>query len=148
MRQLITQTQPPIFTLEPLLVDGRKSLACLDVEGMEKTVLKRIEFYHGGKPWHHTIHEGEDIFTLAEEGLYTWPPLEQLLEAEFAVWTKGSPHAHRLIIRFPDKATARQARDTVPPGTPNTFWSIAETWMKKRRFMNPQCHGKQPAPLA
>lgn len=146
MRKLITATQPPDFTLAPLLTDGRDSLACRDIDGMEKAVLKRIDLYYGGTPWHQTSHKAEDIFALEESSLYTWPPLEQLLEAEFAIWTKGSRRARRLTIRFPDTVTAHPARDPDASAADQQFWRMVRAWMEKRRFMTPQPHGDR-APL-
>jgi hypothetical protein len=138
---------PPNLTLAPLLEDGRNALACLDIAGMQKVVLKRIMLYHGGNPWHRITHEAEDIFALADLGLYTWPPLEQLYEAEFALWTLDSQRSHRLIIRFPDTVIAKPARNTIPDGSSEPFRSLVISWMKQRRFLTRELHGDKPTIL-
>jgi len=138
---------PPNLTLAPLLEDGRNALACLDIAGMQKVVLKRIKLYHGGNPWHRITHEAEDIFALADLGLYTWPPLEQLYEAEFALWTQYSRRSHRLIIRFPDTVIAKPARNAVPDGSSEPFRCMVISWMKQRRFMAQEPHGDKPTIL-
>jgi hypothetical protein len=47
-----------------LIKEGRHSLACRDVEGMESALLQEVEFYFGGSPWQRLVRNSEDVFVL------------------------------------------------------------------------------------
>jgi hypothetical protein len=116
---------PIRYTLSPLVQDGRNSLVCRDVKGMEWAMLECVEFYYGGSPWQRITRQSDDIFALVERKVFKWPALERITSARFRVRLKTERRVCRITIH-----PAAQASDKRLGTNP-----VIQDWLKKRGFL-------------
>ncbi|MHB9038997.1 MAG: hypothetical protein ACYC64_20350, partial [Armatimonadota bacterium] len=57
-----------IYTLEPLRTDGRSSLVCSDVPGIDSIELKKISYRWGNRLGQSQLFEADDVFASLEAG--------------------------------------------------------------------------------
>ena len=113
------------YTLEPLIRDGRGSLVCLDIEGIESVRLTELQFYHGGTPWQKVSRKSDDLFELIERGLVPWPKEARLTRAGFEVKFKDSSRSRKVTILPSNKALYGRDDDRM----------LVEAWLKARGFI-------------
>jgi hypothetical protein len=88
------------YTLYPIIRDGRASLACADVPGMEWVRLVGVDRDIFEAPKHRDSKKAADIFDLVESGSLKWPDnIEQLKRATFLVkfWRAAKPRRFTIV---------------------------------------------------
>ena len=118
------------YTLAPLVENGRNCLVCRDVEGMERVILKGVEFYYGGSHWQRITHKSDDIFALVENQIFKWPALERISAARFQIRLKGEQRGRAL--------TVRPSTRSADGGDRAKF--LIDEWLMKRGFALIQEH--------
>jgi hypothetical protein len=87
------------YTLAPLVHDGRSSLACADIPGMEWVRLIGVDRDIFEAPRHRDSKRAQDIFELVESGRLQWPAsIDQLKRATFLVKFWRAPKPRRFTI--------------------------------------------------
>ena len=88
----------PMFTLAPLVEIGRACLTCVaNVDEIEGMRLDKIEFMHGGAPWHQSS-SAADIFTRVERGELCFPPAGSISRGVFDVKFPDSRHPRHVTV--------------------------------------------------
>ena len=106
----------PMFTLAPLVEVGRACLTCAaDVGGIEAIRLDRIEFMHGGAPWHQPSN-ATDIFTRVERGELCFPPAGSISRSVFEVKFPDSRHPRHVTVIPPNRVLYERDADSTPVG--------------------------------
>lgn len=112
------------YTLDPLVRDGRNSLTCVDVQGMEKVTLKEVEITHDLGPKHRETHKADDIFHLVEEKKVFWPIKGWVSKATFEIRFTGSGKSRKVTLLPSNKLIL--TRDSDAP--------IVHDWLHRRSF--------------
>jgi len=87
------------YSLCPLLRDGRASLVCADVPGIEWVRLVGVDLDVQEFPKHRDTKRAYDIFELVENGKLRWPAdVEQIKRAAFLVKFWRAPKPRRFTI--------------------------------------------------
>ena len=110
------------YTLEPLRRDGKASVVCTDVDGMEWVRLKEIQYLWGGAEREIEIRKANDIFAALEGRGRSIPATAPILRASF-------------LVKFTDSKTARTV--TIRPSniaqyTRDSDADVVEDWLLKR----------------
>ncbi|MBI5386787.1 MAG: hypothetical protein HZA90_19115 [Verrucomicrobia bacterium] len=114
------------YTLAPLVNDGRNCLACLDVPGIERVVLKEVEFFFPVKPRERVTRKSDDIFALLEKGRVEWPkPPGAITRATFEIKFTAAKKARRVTILPSNKALYGRDDDSL----------LVERWLAARKFI-------------
>ena len=114
------------YTLAPLVADGRNCLACLDVPGIERVVLKEVEFFFPVKPRERVTRKSDDIFALLENGRVEWPKAPgAITRATFEVKFTEARKARRVTILPSNKALYGRDDDSL----------LVERWLAARKFI-------------
>lgn len=112
------------YTLAPLMT-GRECLACVDIEGLDHVVLKEVEIFHPGFLPQRVTRKAEDIYALAERGLFQWPKAGWVTRATFEVRFTGARKGRRVKIVGANKAQYGRDGDS----------EIVEHWLQARGFI-------------
>lgn len=121
----------PRYTLEPLRQDGKASLACLDVEGIERITLLRLVFNWGGKRSEQETRQADDLFSLYEEKGIPFPPEPEIRSATFEIKFTDSKSPRRVTVRPPNIASFTRDGDS----------PLVEEWLRKRDFVVEEAFG-------
>ena len=113
-----------LVTMAPIVLNGRNCLVCHDVEGAECVRLKAVTLYYIGTPWQRVTRESDDIFELVENDIFSWPALDQILEAQFLVRLKDGKS---WWIRVRSGGVVKNAGDA--------GWEHEREWLDKRGFL-------------
>ena len=114
------------FTLEPLRRDGKNSLICSDIDGLEWVKLKEVHFHWLGEYREIEIRKAEDIFAAMERRGSSIPILATIARATFEVKFEDSKPARMVCISSENKAQYKRDDDA----------EIIERWMLQRGFIN------------
>jgi hypothetical protein len=115
------------YTLEPLRRQGELCLACGDVEGLEKVVLRELHYDWGGAQSEYEIVRANNLFAaLRERGNRTIPRTPRLARAVFAMKFTGVERFRLVTIKPPNVALYARDEDTTP----------VEQWLQNRRFLD------------
>jgi hypothetical protein len=117
-----TQTR---YTLDPFRFEGKASLACLDVEGIERVTLRRLVFNWGGKRGEVETREADDLFALYEEKPIAFPSEPEIRSATFEIKFTDSKRPRRVTVRPPNIASFTRDGDS----------PLVEEWLRKRDFV-------------
>jgi hypothetical protein len=114
------------YTLAPLVTDGRNSLACIDIEGIESVSLREVEILYRGRPWQRIARKSDDVFALVEAGHFRWPTnTDQLTKASFEVKYADSSKTRMVTVIPTNKAQYGRDEDSL----------LVERWLKARGFI-------------
>lgn len=115
------------YTLEPLRRDGEACLACADVDGLERVVLRELHYDWGGAQSEYEIVRANNLFTaLRERGPRTIPRTPRLARAVFSVKFLGIDRPRAVTIKPPNVALYARDEDAAP----------VERWLHNRRFLD------------
>lgn len=120
------------YTLEPLRNDGKRSLVCVDVLGIEWIRLREIWFRWGGVNGEVQMHRAEDVFDSLEARLASMPHHPRIIKASF-------------LVKFTDSKTARVVKIKPPNVTQyvrDGDGVVVEHWLIKRNFVKVGKRGK------
>ena len=87
------------YTLEPLRRDGKASVVCTDVHGMEWVRLKEIQYLWGGAESEVEIRKANDIFEALEASGRSMPSKAPILRASFHVKFTDAKSPRTVTIR-------------------------------------------------
>jgi hypothetical protein len=110
------------FTLEPLRRAGEAALACADVPGIERIVLREVHQVVGMERERFEILRATDLFADDE---FEIPAAARLTGANFAVTFHGARRARTVVIRPPNVAQYTRDADS----------TVVEEWLQRRGFM-------------
>jgi hypothetical protein len=113
------------FTLAPLVNDGRRSLACRDIGGIEDITLIEVQSLTGGRDWLRQTHHAEDLFNAIEHERVVLPAAECLVRASFLVRFSDSKKRRTIKILGSNKLSVVRDGDTV----------LMERWLDARGFI-------------
>ncbi|RMF01205.1 MAG: hypothetical protein D6773_10390 [Alphaproteobacteria bacterium] len=112
------------FTLMPILALGPQSLACADVEGMERVRLVELQWRHDISRYFVEIQKSDDVFAALAEIARAIPRNVDLLKAVFKIKFNGSDRERRVAIKPPNAAVFE--RDSDSP--------LVHEWLARRGF--------------
>jgi hypothetical protein len=112
------------YTLEPLK-QGRSSLVCSDIDGIDSIVMKEIEFTIPGAVWEREIHKADDVFTAFENRSFEIRDHIRISRASFKVQFSDSQKARTVTIRPSNNAQYGRDEDSV----------LVEHWLNARGFI-------------
>jgi hypothetical protein len=113
------------YTLEPLRTEGRSSMACGDVEGIDRVQLSEVHILLGGIHEEIRIEKASDLFQAMEDRDRELPHYGRLVKAVLKVKFAGSPRVRSVTIRPPNVAIYTRDGDA----------SIVEPWLQRRGFI-------------
>lgn len=114
------------YTLAPLVLLGRNSLFCKDIQGIESVVLKEVELLYRGRPWQRITRKSDDIFALIEADLFRWPGnVDQITRAGFEIKFTDSSKSRRVAVIPTNKAQYGRDEDSL----------LVERWLSARGFI-------------
>lgn len=113
------------YTLEPLRRDGKDSLVCADIEGIDDIVLKEIRIAWGGRHKEFETRRAEDLFAAYAEKGKKLPSHAPLVLAKFRVTFSNSKKTRVLAIYPPNKINIKRHNDS----------PVLDEWMAKRGFI-------------
>ena len=114
------------LTLAPLVWQGRRSLVCVDIPGLEQVSLTEVEFSSHRLPWKRVAHQARDIFELLERGELQWPQrIEDITRARFAVRFRGARRERSFTIIPSNRVVYSREDDS----------RLLGKWMVAREFM-------------
>lgn len=73
------------YTLEPLRTDGKASLACTDIDGIEWIRLREVQFYWGGPQHEIETRKADDYFAVLEARGRSLPTKARIIRAGFLI---------------------------------------------------------------
>lgn len=111
------------YTLDPLKIDGKDSLVCTDVQGMDEIRLVEVTYYWGGPHGEIEIRRAADIFA-AMESRHASIRRGKIVSAKFQVRFSGSKSPRSLTIRQPNIAKFTRDDDG----------RLIDEWLLKRGF--------------
>ena len=111
------------YTLDPLRVDGKDSLVCTDVQGIDEIRLTEIRYYWGGPHGEIEIRQAADLFA-AMESRHASIRKGKIVSAKFQVRFSGSKSPRSLTIRQPNIAKFTRDDDE----------RLIDEWLLKRGF--------------
>ncbi|MBF0629353.1 MAG: hypothetical protein HQL91_14150, partial [Magnetococcales bacterium] len=113
------------YTLDPLKLDGKASVACGDVEGLEWIRLNKLGIHNGGKYSALDIKKATDLFAYFEEKGIAIHPSSRLVMATFEVKFSNARRPRSLTIYPANHALYTRDEDS----------TLLEKWMGKRGFL-------------
>lgn len=124
-----------LFTLQPLITDGRESLYCNDVPGLQQITLKRVQVRLDGGYGLRVTYDSADVF--GDPGfLRTTSPDALVTEAVLSVKFVGESRARSTGIRIPNIIECCRDGDGV----------ILDSWLRERGFI--RNYGSKPEVLS
>lgn len=117
--------ESPLFTLQPLLTDGRESLFCNDIPGLQHITLKHVQVRLDGGDGLRVTYDSEDLFDDARF-LRLTPPDALVTEAVLSVKFVGEGRARSTEIRIPNIVECRRDGDGV----------VLDKWLRERGFIS------------
>jgi hypothetical protein len=112
------------YKLEPLRTDGKASLVCADIDGMEWVKLKEIWYYWGGAESEIEIRKAKDIFAALDLRKRAIPPKVRIVKASFVVKFEDCETTMTVSVRPPNIAQYTRDDDG----------AVVEAWLTKRGF--------------
>lgn len=113
------------YTLEPLRTQGKASLVCVDVEGIESVQLREIQLYTDGRRPGVTAHKVMGVFEYLEERGQTIAPDARVISAIFQFKFADSRTPRSVTIKPSNVALYTRDSDSV----------LVERWLAKRGFL-------------
>lgn len=114
------------YTLEPLR-RGAACLACADVPGLERAVLRELHYAWGGAHAEYEIARAADLFAaLRERGGRSVPYAPKLARAVFALTFAGARRPRLVTVKPPNVALYARDEDAGP----------VERWLRARGFLD------------
>ncbi|ADK85961.1 conserved hypothetical protein [Desulfarculus baarsii DSM 2075] len=113
------------YTLEPLRRDGKESLVCSDITGLDEIVLREIRIAWGGRHKEFETRRADDIFAAYEEKGRELPRHAPLVLAKFKVNFPDTKKTRALVIYPPNKINIKRHDDS----------AVLDAWMAKRGFI-------------
>ncbi len=113
------------FTMAPLVEDGRRSLACADIPGIESITLTEVQVFTGGRDWLRVSYQAPDVFTKVEEEKVILPEADLLVRASFSVRFTDSKKHRTIKILGTNKLSVLRDGDTI----------LIERWLDARGFI-------------
>lgn len=113
------------YTLEPLKRDGRASLKCSDIAGLESVTLREVEYSWGGAFEHIEIHRAEGLFhalALIRRDIETEP---QIRRAVFRIKLTGEKKFRTVTIKAGNKSGYNRGEEAM----------VIEDWLRARGFV-------------
>jgi hypothetical protein len=115
------------YTLEPLKVVGRNSLACAGIDGLVDITLKEIEFRGHGELGLRERVAAADVFSVFETRRFKIPTQAEIRLARFAVLFRDAKKPRMFTIRPSNFATFGRDDDAVP----------LHVWLDRQGFVLP-----------
>jgi len=113
------------FTLEPLRTDGRDSLVCADVEGIEWVKLKEYHIHWGGAHGEIETRKADDIYAALEARERDFPKGGRLLRASFLIKFADAKQPRTVTLCTGNRAQYKRDDDA----------EILEAWLTARGFI-------------
>ncbi|MBF0628231.1 MAG: hypothetical protein HQL91_08410 [Magnetococcales bacterium] len=113
------------YTLDPLRTDGKASVACGDVEGLEWIRLRSLSIHRGGKYIAMQVLKATDVFADMDEQNFVIHPSTRLVMAIFEVKFTNAKRPRSVTIRPANHA--QYTRDEDAP--------LVEEWLGRRGFL-------------
>lgn len=113
-----------VYTLQPLLSDGRKSLHCADIPGLQNITLKKVQARLDGGNGLRVTYDSADVFD-DRDFLEATPPDALVSLAVFSVRFVGEGRARSTTIRLPNIIEHRRDGDG----------AILDKWLQERGFL-------------
>ncbi len=113
------------YDLQPLRRDGKESLVCVDVSGMEWARLKEVQFYWGGGYGEIESRRASDVFAAYEARGRQLPERPRMIRAALEVKFENCRRQRAVIIKPPNVAQYTRDGDS----------AIIEDWLTKRGFI-------------
>lgn len=113
------------YTLEPLRTDGKKSLECVDVEGLDWVKLKEVHYFWGGGYDEVEVRKADDVFAAMEKRGRTMPAHPKIIRARFEVKFTDNKTTRSVTVRPP--YAAQFARDSDS--------AVVDAWLTGRGFV-------------
>lgn len=113
------------YTLEPLRSEGRGSLCCSDVPGLERICLSELHWRSDSGQTHITVHKADDIFASLTFEDACIPNDVLLMRAKFRVKFKSSRTPRMVILQVPNRATFNRDSDEL----------LVMEWLRNRGFV-------------
>ncbi|NOT00445.1 MAG: hypothetical protein HOP29_07435 [Phycisphaerales bacterium] len=124
------------YDLEPLRRDGKTSLVCVDVPGMEWVRLKEIHFFRGGAYGEIEIRKASDVFAAYMQRGHELPKQPRILLAVFEVKFEDDRRPRSVTIK--PRNVAKYTRDA--------DGAMIEEWLTKRGFIRSPEHAADATP--
>lgn len=112
------------YNLDPLRRDGRDSLVCVDVSGMEWVRLKEIRFYRGGAFGEIEVRKASDVFAAYDARGAALPQRPRIVGAVFETKFEDCSRPRTIAIKPPNVAQYTRDADS----------TIIENWLAMRGF--------------
>lgn len=113
------------YTLEPLRTDGKTSLACTDIDGIEWIRLREVQFYWGGPQHEIETRKADDYFAALEARGRSLPSKVRIIRAGFLVKFSDSKTPRSVVIRPSNIAQYTRDADS----------ALVEEWLTRRGFI-------------
>ena len=113
------------YTLEPLRAIGRMSMACGDVDGIDRVQLAEVQLLLGGIHEEVRTEKASDLFQAMEDRQRELPDYGRLVKAVLKAKFTGSHRARPVTIRPPNVAIYTRDGDA----------AIFEPWLLRRGFI-------------
>ncbi len=113
------------YTLEPLKEDGRASLNCRDISGLDSVNLREVEYSWGGAFEHIEIHRAEGLFhalALIQKNIETEPHIRK---AVFKIKLDGEKKPRTVTIKAGNKSGYNRGEEAM----------VIEDWLRARGFV-------------
>jgi hypothetical protein len=123
------------YDLAPLRRDGKDSLLCGDVPGMDWARLREIHFYWGGAHGEIECRKAGDLFAVYEARGRKLPESPRIIRASFEVKFKDSRQPRVVTIKAPNIALYTRDSDS----------ALIEDWLSRRGFIRAQEHAADAA---
>ena len=111
------------YTLDPLRTDGKDSLVCTDVPGIDEIRLTEVRYYWGGPHGEIEIRQASDLFA-SMESRHAGIRKGKIVSAKFQVRFSGSKSPRSLTIRQPNIAKFTRDDDG----------RLIDDWLSRRGF--------------
>ena len=123
------------YTLEPLKKDGRASLNCRDICGLDSVNLREVEYSWGGAFEHIEIHRAYGLFhalALIRRDIETEP---QIRKAVFKIKLDGEKKPRTVTIKAGNKSGYNRGEEAM----------VIEDWLRARGFVLTEETGQETA---
>ncbi|HOZ49070.1 MAG TPA: hypothetical protein PLO37_06750 [Candidatus Hydrogenedentes bacterium] len=114
------------FTLEPLRRDGKASLVCSDIHGLEWVKLKEIHLHWLNEYRETEIHKADDVFAAMENRGTSIPIRATIAKAAFEVKFEDAKTPRTVVVGSENKAQYKRDDDA----------GLIERWMLNRGFIS------------
>ncbi len=111
------------YTLKPLIENGKESLACGDVEGIDVVLLVELQTAWGGAHQEVELRKATDLFAVFEKRKY--PLKGRLSKAKFRIKFTSSNTTRTVTVKPPNVVLYGRDSDS----------ALVEAWLKARGFI-------------